>query len=478
MRATPSFQVWRRTPADHICSRTKRGVALGNLAEVTVTEDTGGFGENGEREPVPRGQHLVVGLGRDALRARVEEHAAPTVDAPGGAVGVEAAGAGEGNGTAGENVASDELGVVRIVKVALAGDAEDLVEGLGIVAEQVGDLLDRPEEELAFDAFAVGVLGAVEAALFAEHLAFEVGERLAHDALVLRVAEELEGVQVDAGQLGVVVEHLLEVGHEPLDIDAVAGEATADLVVHAAAGHAPERAFEHGAGGSVFGIVRARGACEQELKVGGGGELGRGAETAPDIIGGTQHGPHGVIGDGRVEGLLGGGLRRGLRELAADRVSGVHDVLAALAPGRVDGLEEAGEAGTSVGILRWEIGAPEEGLAVRRQEERHGPAALAGEGLHGGHVDAVDVGTLLAVDLDVDEVLVHDVGGLARLEGFVGHDVAPVAGAVAHRKEDGLVLGAGLLEGLIAPGVPVDGVLGVLQQVGAGFVREAVWHVG
>ena len=99
------------------------------------------------------------------------------------------------------------------------------------------------------------------------------------------VAEELEGVQVDAGQGSVVVEHLLEVGNQPLDIDAVAGKAAADLVVHAAAGHAPEGAFEHGADVAVLGIAGAGGASEQELKVGGRRELGGGAEAAPDVVG-------------------------------------------------------------------------------------------------------------------------------------------------------------------------------------------------
>jgi hypothetical protein len=32
---------------------------------------------------------------------------------------------------------------------------------------------------------------------------------------------------------------------------------------------------------------------------------------------------------------------------------------------------------------------------------------MAGHGLHRLHVDAVDVGTLLAIHLDVDEALVH-----------------------------------------------------------------------
>jgi hypothetical protein len=58
----------------------------------------------------------------------------------------------------------------------------------------------------------------------------------------------------------------------------------------------------------------------------------------------------------------------------------------------------------------------------------------------------------------------------------MSHHVAPVARAVADRNEDGLVLGAGFGERLVAPRVPVDRVGGVLEEVRAGFLREAV-HV-
>jgi len=52
--------------------------------------------------------------------------------------------------------------------------------------------------------------------------------------------------------------------------------------------------------------------------------------------------------------------------------------------------------------------------------------------------------------------------------------MAPVAGGVAHGEEDGLVLLCCGLEGLLAPGVPVHGVVGVLEEVGAFFGEEAV----
>ena len=44
-------------------------------------------------------------------------------------------------------------------------------------------------------------------------------------------------VQVSAGQLGIVIQHLLKVGDVPMLIHTVSVEATADLIIHAAASH-------------------------------------------------------------------------------------------------------------------------------------------------------------------------------------------------------------------------------------------------
>ena len=132
------------------------------------------------------------------------------------------------------------------------------------------------------------------------------------------------------------------------------------------------------------------------------------------------------------------------------------------------------ERGHAVARPVGEVGAAEEGPTVGGQEDAHGPAALAGQGLHGVHVDGVEVGPLLAVDLDGHEVRV-EVGrrGLV-LERLALHDVAPVAGRVADGEEDGPVELAGAGQRLLTPGVPVHGVVGVLQQVRAGLAGQPV----
>ena len=152
-----------------------------------------------------------------------------------------------------------------------------------------------------------------------------------------------------------------------------------------------------------------------------------------------------------------------------DALAGAHDLLALVVPRLADRLHHLAPRGQPVARLGREVGAGVERHAVWRHERVQRPAAGAGHRLHRVHVDRVDVRALLAVDLDADQPLVHRRGDVLMLERLALHHVAPVARGVADRDEHGLVLGAGALERLVAPRVPVDGVLRVLEQVRRGL---------
>ena len=139
-----------------------------------------------------------------------------------------------------------------------------------------------------------------------------------------------------------------------------------------------------------------------------------------------------------------------------------------------DPLQHLREPGPAVARLRREVGAAPEGLAGRGQEHGQRPAALLAQQRQRRLVDAVEVGALLPVDLDVDEEPVHQRRDLRVLEALVRHDVAPVAGRVADREQDRLVLLLGPRQGLVPPGVPGDRVVAVLQEIGTGLAGESV----
>ena len=106
-------------------------------------------------------------------------------------------------------------------------------------------------------------------------------------------------------------------------------------------------------------------------------------------------------------------------------------------------------------------------------------AAAAGAGelvidVQRRHVDRVDVGPLLAIDLDAHEVLVEQLRNLLVVKALALHHVAPVAARVADREKDQLALFLRLGERLFAPRIPIDRVVRMLQQVRARFLRQTV----
>ena len=243
--------------------------------------------------------------------------------------------------------------------------------------------------------------------------------------------------------------------------------------------HSLERGVHHLRGLRRLGLVLPRrgNARHQELERAGGRELRRAAE-APEVgvelrgeaaLGLLQHGrAEDCSSEARSSAVALRPWTRARRRRA--------DLVAARAPCLRDALEHLPEARHAVARLGREVGAAVERHALRVHEDVQRPAALAGHRLHRPHVDRVDVRALLAVHLDRNEVLVHERGGLRVLERLVLHHVAPVAGRVADRDQHRLVLGFRASEGLLAPRIPVDGVVLVLQEVGAGLVGEAVGH--
>jgi hypothetical protein len=109
------------------------------------------------------------------------------------------------------------------------------------------------------------------------------------------------------------------------------------------------------------------------------------------------------------------------------------DFRASLTPRLSYGLQHSGERRHAVALFGWEVRAAVERRSLRRQKNGHRPAAVTRHRLNGLHVERIDVGPLFPVDLYRYEVVVHQPGGLRAFEGFVLHDVAPVAGRVTDR---------------------------------------------
>ena len=351
-----------------------------------------------------------------------------------------------------------------------------------IVAEDGFDLVGSPDVELTFLVVGVRVQGRVEAAFGAGHFALDEAERFDDDSLEVRVRVGAEGLGVKLDELGVVVEHFLEVGDGPGAFGAVAVEAAAELVVDAALGHFSQREL-HGFRGRFVPLLAAL--FEEKGPDGGAGKLG----AAKLRLLAARAAVFGVDAERFERVLHHVAVERDQRHeprAAFERVHGevrdvirlLEDSVAILGEQFHHFLEDGFEAGDDVVaalLVVWrEVGAAEDGLAFRREEHGHGPAARLAGDVQRRHVHVVHVGAFFPIDLDADEVLVEQLGHVRVRERLAFHDVAPVARRVADGQEDELLFLPGFVEGFLTPRVPVHGVVGVLEQVRAALLGQAI----
>ena len=256
-------------------------------------------------------------------------------------------------------------------------------------------------------------------------------------------------------------------GDEPVLVDRVAREAAADLVVHPARGHRAQRVRRH----------VAFPASQQELDRRGRRELRRLAEAAVRrVVLGAQRG-HGVVERPRGHGAVRGAQLSGAAQPLGYAPAALADLVAAVPPGVGDRAEHVAPARHAHARLGRKVRAGIERDLVGREEDVQRPAARARHRLTGVHVDRVEVGTLLAVELDADEALVHQRRRLGILERLAFHHMAPVTRRVADREQDRPLLLTGARERLLAPRVPLDGVVLVLEEVGRRLLCEPVCHL-
>ena len=259
--------------------------------------------------------------------------------------------------------------------------------------------------------------------------------------------------------------------HQPLLVDTVSMESSAQVIVDPPTNHAPKRVCHHL---ERLGVACVVPDAQQQRKTVSIRELGSRAEAAIHavVIGcqlarrfGQQAAVECPPRHKRV-GIL-------LEEICQSLGLGFN--LAALG-GVVIGnrLQNPTKSRPAVTIVRREIGAAIEGPQVRGEEHGHRPPPTSRHRLNGCHIDLVEVGPLLAVNLDIDVVLIHPSGDACVLKRLTFHRVTPVAGRVADRQQNRSILIPRRGQRLLPPGKPVDGVGRVLQQIRRGLTGETI----
>ena len=142
---------------------------------------------------------------------------------------------------------------------------------------------------------------------------------------------------------------------------------------------------------------------------------------------------------------------------------------------RAISLQDVDEAGPAPPRRRRKVGAAVERLQLRRQPHAHRPAARSGRRLHERHVDAIDVGPLLAIDLDRHEVLVQHRRDRRRSRTTRAPSRGTSGTSSSRSTERSACPRArALRERLVAPRIPVDRIVRVLQQVRTALARQAI----
>ncbi len=316
------------------------------------------------------------------------------------------------------------------LEVAGFGDIVDPAEQLAqLGAQDRLNLRRRPEEVLAFLSFAVGVLGSVKGPARRRHLPAQISDRLLDHLPEPVVARQAPPVQVEPDEQRVVVEHLLEVRHQPAGVHRIAVEAATQVIVEPAGRHLPERMNHQIERIPILGPVVV---AQQEIQRRRRRELRPVAEAPVDR----------VVEEGEVPD-------RPVKQVGAERLAGrprgadpsqpdshPFDVRPDVGGPTVVSLRDAHQdlrKGRQVvaGHGR-EVGTAVERLLIRRQKDsERPPTAAPSEDLDRLLVEIVQVRPLLPIHLDVHEPLVHQPGDIGVLEAFVCHDVAPVTGRVA-----------------------------------------------
>ncbi len=258
--------------------------------------------------------------------------------------------------------------------------------------------------------------------------------------------------------------------YEPSAVYGIPRNSTAQMIINAAL-----RDFRQGLGDcleqsrfAIASILRV-----EESEDGTLWKFRCAAETAMREIDGAQIGRCRLSEKGRIE-FVGDILLSRLGQCGAQGVGIGRHLDALIAPQAGYLGQDMTKARPTVAALRWEVGSAPEGLAFWREEHGQRPAALFAEAMECLHIDAVDVGALFAVNLDIDEVGVHESGGLRILETLMRHDMAPMAGGVTNRQQDRAFGVACLGEGRFPPWHPVNRIVAVLQEIGACFGTELV----
>ena len=333
------------------------------------------------------------------------------------------------------------------------------------------DLISRPDKEFSFFPFAIGILSGIKTPFRSRHLPDDILENLLPHLTKSLFSSRLISFKIGTGEKGIVIEHLLKMGDEPSFIHGIAVESPTQMVNHPPMGHFLQAQFHHSQGflrPCSFPLTEKKGETHAARKL-------RGSSEPP--IGGIElalHRLERLIQDPCLHGLLGrsqpDNLLKSLLHLGNHLI---HFPPVGTIVVRED-HEDLWKSWHPTPVFRRKVSARMEGNEIRGQKDVQGPAPAAGHYLSRIHINFIKVRPFFPIDLDANKFLVHDLRNCFVFEAFLLHHMAPVAGGVTNTEEDGLILLPGPAQRFLAPRVPIDRVVSMLQKIGTGLMDQPI----
>ena len=364
-----------------------------------------------------------------------------------------------------------QVGNVPPLKVALGRDAVMPVERRAVrLAQDMQNLLWPQQVEPALLAIAVRILRAVEPPVGRRHFFHNIERSFLGDIPVDGLLRDLIGAAERDHHQRVVIQHFFKVRNEKAAVCGVAAKAVSDMVEQTAAIHLQQRGLRHVERLAVAVLLIA---LHQKQQVMGRGKLRRAAKAAIPAVVALAEEVRRPVKKARVRRSRG---RRCALQCGRNAACRLQQGVPVVPPRLMDVQQQLSKPDGTVLRGLWKVGSGKERLLIGGHEDRGRPPAAAGERLTNGHIHAVNIGPLLPVHLDGDEMRIQNLRNFGVLKALVRHHVTPVAGAVADAQKHGLVLPPGLVKRLAAPWIPVDRVFRMLQQVGTCLLLEMVAH--
>src|SRR5437868_5163563 len=86
----------------------------------------------------------------------------------------------------------------------------------------------------------------------------------------------------------------------------------------------------------------------------------------------------------------------------------------------------------------------------------------------------IKIGSFFPVNFDIDEILIHKFCSCFIFKTFFFHYMTPMASGIPNANQYWFILILCPLQSFFTPGIPVNGIMCMLQKVWTGFIDEMI----